>query len=199
MGPSSANTNPPRFWLIFIPVFLMVAAVVAVQQFQAASSANGANATYSHGILNLALPYDSSHAGPGQLIVEVLDPEDQVVGRAERHVQVAEGKGYWREQIKVSKPLAIDELVWHRVRYRFEYADASIAKIEGTESISQILRTPVIAHPRPAVLLDAVVQAASADAIATDSKNEVHCRPWFHADRVAGATARNPRFCSRAS
>ncbi|MGA2922213.1 MAG: MG2 domain-containing protein [Candidatus Sulfotelmatobacter sp.] len=171
MGPSSANTNPPRFWLIFIPVFLMVAAVVAVQQFQAASSANGANATYSHGILNLALPYDSSHAGPGQLIVEVLDPEDQVVGRAERHVQVAEGKGYWREQIKVSKPLAIDELVWHRVRYRFEYADASIAKIEGTESISQILLTPVIHILGQQSYLTG--GAAAVRAIVTDSKNEV--------------------------
>ena len=60
------------------------------------------------------------------------------------HIEVAKGKGYWREQIKVSKQLAMDELVWHRVRYRFEYSDAKIAKIEGTESISQILRMPVI-------------------------------------------------------
>jgi uncharacterized protein YfaS (alpha-2-macroglobulin family) len=170
MGASSANTNHPRFWLIFIPAFLVVAAVVAVQQFQAANSDNGASATYSHGVLNLALPYDSSHAGPGQLIVEVLDPEDQVVGRAERHVEVAEGKGYWREQIKVSRPLTIDELVWHRVRYRFEYA-ASIAKIEGTESISQILLTPVIHILGQQSYLTG--GSAAVRVIVTDSKNEV--------------------------
>ncbi|MGA7593439.1 MAG: MG2 domain-containing protein [Candidatus Sulfotelmatobacter sp.] len=171
MGASSGNTNPPRFWLIFIPALLAVTAVVAVQQFQAASSDTGATATYSHGILNLALPYESFHAGPGHLIVEVLDPEDQVVGRAERYIDVAKGKGYWREQIKVSKPLAIDELVWHRVRYRFEYSDANIAQIEGTESISQILLTPVIhIFGQQSYLTGG---SAAVRVILTDSKNEV--------------------------
>ena len=171
MGASSGNTNPPRFWLIFIPALLAVTAVVAVQQFQAASSDTGATATYSHGILNLALPYESFHAGPGHLIVEVLDPEDQVVGRAERYIDVAKGKGYWREQIKVSKPLAIDELVWHRVRYRFEYSDANIAQIEGTESISQILLTPVIhIFGQQSYLAGG---SAAVRVIVTDSKNEV--------------------------
>src|SRR5271165_1830171 len=171
MGASSGNTNPPRFWLIFIPTLLVVAAVVAVQQFQAASGDTGASATYSHGILNLVLPYDSSHAGPGQLIVEVLDPEDQVIGRAKRHAEVAQGKGYWREQIRISKPLAVDELVWHRVNYRFEYADASIAKLQGTESISQILLSPVIHILGQQSYLTG--GSAAVRVIVTDSKNEI--------------------------
>jgi len=150
---------------------LVVAAVVAVQQFQAASGDTGASATYSHGILNLVLPYDSSHAGPGQLIVEVLDPEDQVIGRAKRHAEVAQGKGYWREQIRISKPLAVDELVWHRVNYRFEYADASIAKLQGTESISQILLSPVIHILGQQSYLTG--GSAAVRVIVTDSKNEV--------------------------
>ena len=171
MGASSGNTNPPRFWLFFIPALLLVTAIVTVQQFQATSGDATASATYSHGVLNLALPYDAAHAGTGQLIVEVLDPEDQVVGRAERRVEVAEGKGYWREHVKLSKPLAMDELVWHRVRYRFEYSDAKIAKIEGTESISQILRTPVIHILGQQSYLTG--GAAAVRVIVTDSKNEV--------------------------
>ena len=171
MGASSGNTNPPRFWLFFIPALLLVTTIVTVQQFQATSGDATASATYSHGVLNLALPYDAAHAGTGQLIVEVLDPEDQVVGRAERRVEVAEGKGYWREHVKLSKQLAMDELVWHRVRYRFEYSDAKIAKIEGTESISQILRTPVIHILGQQSYLTG--GAAAVRVIVTDSKNEV--------------------------
>ena len=76
--------------------------------------------------------------------MEVLDPEDQVLGHAEQSLDVAGGNGHWRERIPLARPLAVDDLVWHRVRYRFEYSGGETTKIEGTESISQILRTPVI-------------------------------------------------------
>src|SRR5260370_20952430 len=82
--------------------------------------------------------------GSGSLTLEVLDPEDLVVERAERHVEVAEGTGQWQEDIRLGKPLALDELVWHRLRYRFEYGDKRDAVLEGTESISQNLRRTVV-------------------------------------------------------
>jgi len=119
-------------------------AIVTVQKFQAAGGELAASATYAHGMLDLIIPYRAAHGGDGQLTVEVLDPEDQVLGGAKQPIHVAEGNGHWRERIALTKPLAIDELVWHRVRYRFEYNDGEGATIEGTESISQILRTPVI-------------------------------------------------------
>src|SRR5260370_34106346 len=78
------------------------------------------------------------------MTMEVLDPEDKVVGRVERRAEVAEGTGRWQEQIKLEKPLALDDIVCHRVRYHFEYSDQKNEALEGTESISQILRTPVV-------------------------------------------------------
>ena len=110
---------------------------MAVQPFEAAGGDAAASATYSHDVLSVSLPYTARHAGAGELTVDVLDPEDQVLGHAERSFEIAEGKGRWQDQIKLSKPLALDDLVWQRVRYRFEYNDDKIAKIEGIESISQ--------------------------------------------------------------
>ncbi|MGA1985678.1 MAG: MG2 domain-containing protein [Candidatus Sulfotelmatobacter sp.] len=138
------RSTPSRFWLLLLPVLLAITSVVTVQQFQAASGELAASATYAHGVLDLNIPYHAAQSGSGKLTVEVLDPEDQVLARAERAVAALEGKGHWRERVSLAKPLPIDELVWHRVRYRFEYSDGKSTKIEGTESISQILRTPVV-------------------------------------------------------
>ena len=144
MEDSDGYSTSPRLWLFFLPVLLIVTAIVTVQQFQASNSEGVASATYRHGIVDVAIPYDAAHSGAGQLTLEVLDPEDRVLGRVDQQVQVAEGEGTWHEEIKLAKPLALDELVWHRVRYRFAYSDGKSAGIEGTESISQILRTPVL-------------------------------------------------------
>jgi len=172
MVASSGNNNPPKFWLIFIPTILIAAAIVAVQGFEAAAAGERpASAIYAHGVLTLTLPYDAAHAGRGQLTVEVLDPEDHSLGRAERAVEVTQGRGYWNEQIKLTKPLPSDELVWHRVRYHFEYGDDKNARIEGVESISQILRTPVIHILGQQSYLTG--GSAAVRVIVTDSKNEV--------------------------
>ncbi len=146
MQDSARHTAPSKLWLIFLPALLVVAVVVTVQQFQAASGEAAASATYSHGVLDLTIPYHAAHAGTGQLTVEVLDPEDHILGQIDQSLEIAEGKnnGQWRENIHLAKPLPVDELVWQRVRYRFEYTGRKSATIEGTESISQILRRPVI-------------------------------------------------------
>jgi hypothetical protein len=144
MEGSDRHTIPSRVWLLLLPALLGITAIVTVQKFQAAGGEAAASAIYSHGVLDLTIPYHAAHAGAGQLTVEVLDPEDQILASADQPVGVAEGKGQWRERIMLTKPLAVDELVWHRMRYRFEYNDRKSAGIEGTESISQILRTPVI-------------------------------------------------------
>jgi len=157
--------------LLLLPAILVVTTIVTVQQFQAASGETAVSATYTNGTLDATIPYQAAQAGAGQLTVEVLDPEDKVLGSAGQPVDVAKGKGRWREPIKLSKPLAIDELVWHRLRYRFEYSDGKTASIEGTESISQILRTPVI-H-----ILGQQSYMAGGEAavrvIVTDSRDEV--------------------------
>lgn len=144
MESSSGHITSSRYWLLIIPVVLAIAAIVTVQSFQAANGEPAPGATYTHGTLDLTVPYHAAQAGAGKLIVEVLDPEDHVLGSVERTADTVEGKGHWRERIALARPLPIDELVWHRVRYRFEYSDGKTAKIEGTESISDILRMPVV-------------------------------------------------------
>ena len=194
MGACNARTRPLRLWFFLIPALLTIAATVAVQEFEAAAGEPSASATYSHRVLNLTLPYQAGHTGSGRLTVEVLDPEDRVLGTAERSVEVAEGKGAWQEQIKIDTPLSVDDLVWHRVHYRFEYDDDKSAKIEGIESISQILRTPVIHILGQQSYLTG--GPAAVRVIVTDSKNEVIAGPGSVQIELLGR-ARNPRFFLR--
>src|SRR5689334_10602247 len=98
---------------------LSIAAVLMVRALPAPET--NVTATYSHGILHVTIP----HSGDQKLTVEVLDPDDRTIGRADG------------PDVKLAKPLAVEDLVWHRVRYR-------VGATEGIESISQILRTPVL-------------------------------------------------------
>jgi len=163
--------NPARLLILSITVFLTITAFVALQPFQASGGEPAAVATYSHGLLRLTIAYRAVRAGAGQLTMQVLDPEDNVLGRVERHVDVVRGKGRWQDEIKLEKPLPLDDLVWHRVRYRFEYDDGKTARLEGTESISQILRTPVVHILGQQSYLAG--GAAAVRVIVTDSKNEI--------------------------
>jgi hypothetical protein len=81
--------------------------------------------------------------------VEVLDPEDHVVGQVEKSAEVVNGASQWKAELKLDKPVALDELVWHRVRYGFVYNNAKVEKLQGMESISNILRccTSLIMSP----------------------------------------------------
>jgi len=170
MEPSLWKKTPVRICCSFIAALLVLSVALLVQPFFGANVAPGV-ATYSRGILRLALPYHAGHHGSGQLTVEVLDPEDHVLGRIEKTVEVTEGTSLWSEQIKLDKPLPIDELVWNRVRYSFRYQDARFANLQGTESISRLLRVPVL-H----ILAQQSYLAGSRAAvrvIVTDSKNEV--------------------------
>jgi uncharacterized protein YfaS (alpha-2-macroglobulin family) len=152
---------------------LIVVAVMLVESFhgvRAASGGESAGVTYSHGTLHVAIPYKLPHSGSGQLTIEVLDPEDQVLGRAQKQVDVNVGKGSWQEDLKLSKAIAVEDLVWHRVRYRFTYNDVSDVAVHGIESISQILRTPVMHILGQQSYLTG--GPAAVRGILTDSKNE---------------------------
>ncbi len=121
-----------------------MAGVVSLQPFQASSHAPSPVATYSQGRVASHHSLRALRAGAGLFTVEVLNPEDQVMGRAEQQVEVTARNGQLQSEVKLEKPLAVDDLVWHRVRYRFEYDDAKKPAVEGTESISSILRRPVV-------------------------------------------------------
>jgi hypothetical protein len=157
-----------RFVWIF--AFAVLASVAVVESFQGTST-NGESlsATYSRGVLHVNIPYQAPHAGAGTLTVEVLDPEDAALAHSERRTDAA-AAGAWHEDLKLAQAIPIDDLVWHRVRYRFAYADAKDAAIEGTESISQILRMPVIRIFGQQAYLSG--GAAAVRVIVTDSKND---------------------------
>lgn len=169
------NGNQPgrtaRFFIFILTAIPTIVAIFTLQAFQTSRDGPSTSATYSHGLLHLTIPYHAARAGAGKLTMEVLDPEDNVLGRAERHVDVARGPGRWQDEIKLEKELPLDDLVWHRVRYRFEYEDRKTAGLEGTESISQILRRPVIHVLGQQSYLTGGLAAVRV--IVTDSKNEV--------------------------
>src|SRR5713226_5541356 len=157
--------------LLWIAALAAVASIVILlmEPFQ---TANGKTAvvTYSRGVLHVSIPYHAVHAGGGKLTVEVLDPEDKVLGRAETQGAIGEGYGRWQEEIRLDKALGVDDLVWHRVRYRYDFDGGKAAALEGTESISQILRTPVVHILGQQAYLTG--GAAAVRVIVTDSKNE---------------------------
>src|SRR6267142_2807393 len=165
-----ADVRPSNFWLCLIATLLAAGiAVVLLEPFQAAKG-NTAAVTYTRGVLHVTIPHHAVHSGDGKLTVEVLDPEDKVLGRAETQVAIGEGHGRWREDIRLDKQLGVDDLVWHRVRYRYVYDDQKAAALEGTESISQILRTPVVHILGQQAYLSG--GPAAVRVIVTDSKNE---------------------------
>jgi hypothetical protein len=130
----------PRFLLPLAFLLLTTAAILSFDHARVQQAA----ATYTHGSLSVTIPYHSVREGSGRLIAEILDPEDHVLGRVERKVNIANGDGSWQQIIIPEKPIPFEDIVWQRMRYRFEYNGDRLAAIEGIESISQILRRPVV-------------------------------------------------------
>jgi uncharacterized protein YfaS (alpha-2-macroglobulin family) len=127
--------------LLPLALILCVAAVVLSLTY---ARAQQPAATYTHGNLSVTIPYHSAREGYGRLVAEILDPEDHVLGRVERTVEIAKGDGSWQQVIAPEKPIPFEDIIWQRMRYRFEYKDNKLPAIEGIESISQILRRPVV-------------------------------------------------------
>ena len=125
-------------------LFAVLAMAAFVTAIEPGPPDGAAAATLSQGALHVTLPYHAPRAGSGLLNVEVLSPEDEVLGRAEATVDVAAGSGSWHQALKLNREMSTDDLVWQRVRYRFVYTGEKDAAIEGAESVSQILRRPVV-------------------------------------------------------
>src|SRR5690348_13613418 len=67
-------------------------------------------ATYVRGVLRCTIPYHATESGSGDLTLEVLDPEDNVLGRTERHLGVSAGQSQWSESVKLDKPLGVEDV-----------------------------------------------------------------------------------------
>src|SRR5580658_4014823 len=163
--------------LVCFAALLVIGSAVVLRSFQAGSPSGAITASYSRGVLRVAIPYFAPHPGTGRLTIEVLDPEDRPVGRSERRVDISSGTGEWRDDLKIANAIETRELVWHRLRYRFVYSDLKNATIEGTDSISEILRTPAVHILGQRSYLSG--GSAAVRVIVTDSKN----------DPIAGASS----------
>jgi len=126
---------------------VLVSATVAVltsRSLALSAETRPISAAYVHGVLRVSIPYNAPRTGEGSLLVEVLDPEDRPAVKIDRHADANAGHGFWNRELVLPKNLPFDELVWHRLRYRFTYAEEKAAPIEGVISISRILRLPVV-------------------------------------------------------
>ena len=137
----SLARNATRFTTrILTPILFLAAAATAFSQQTGLSM----TATCAHGSLAVTIPYHAEQEASGKLIVEILDPEDHTLGRTEDEVQIAKGDGVWLRTIRPAQPISFEEIVWQRLRYRFESSGGEKETIEGIESIGQILRRPVV-------------------------------------------------------
>lgn len=79
-------------------LFLLMTAEM-VKKF-AGPEKGGDWATYSHGVLRVVIPYRAAQAGAGRLTVEVevLDPENHILGQTEESAKVAKGASQFRAE-----------------------------------------------------------------------------------------------------
>ncbi len=54
------------------------------------------------------------------------------------------GEGLWHRELSIPKGLPLEDLVWHRLRYRFTYENDEAPALRGIASISRILRRPAV-------------------------------------------------------
>src|SRR5579863_10132500 len=104
-----------RHWYPFLGMLIFLAAALGSGEPKTIS------AVYSHNTLSLSVPYEAAHSGEAELRVEVLTPEDHVIGAAEHKANVAEGAGVWNAKVELNESMTLDELVWHRVRFTLRY------------------------------------------------------------------------------
>src|SRR5260370_36396445 len=114
MNAPSVDVRPSNFWLCLIASLLAAGiAVVLFEPFQAAKG-NTAVVTYTRGGLHLTIPYHAVHSGGGKLTLEVLDPEDKVLGGTETQVAIGQGYRRWREDSQPDEGLSVEYLVLRR-------------------------------------------------------------------------------------
>ena len=102
------------------------------------------SAVYFRDALSISVPYEAAHSGETELKLELLSPEDRVLGEVRHRKRVAEGSAVWNARMVLREPMTLDELVWQRVRFALRYNDQPAPDIEEIRSLSEILERPVL-------------------------------------------------------
>ncbi len=163
------NQSPARVFACVMALLFAVLAWMLVEPYLDANGTPG-TATYSRGVLHVTIPYHAAHSGKGRLMLQVVDPENHSLARMETSLQAVEGASEWKEEVKLGTALPLDDLVWQRLTYRFVYDDGRFRDLQGTESISNILRMPVLRIVGQHTYLSG--SRAAVRVIVTDSENQ---------------------------
>ena len=119
-------------------------AILPIVLFASISEAQTVSAIWVHRTLSLTLPFHGNHVGRGLLTVELLSPEDKVLAEAQSFEEARNGDNAWQRELTVPRSLPFDQLVWERLRWRFQFEGDTTPAFEGIRSVSSILRRPVM-------------------------------------------------------
>jgi uncharacterized protein YfaS (alpha-2-macroglobulin family) len=102
------------------------------------------SAVYFRNALTFSVPYEATHNGETELKLELLSPEDHVLGEVTRHKRVTQGREVWNASIVLGERMTLDELVWQRVRFTLRYENQASPDLEEIRSLSEIIERPVL-------------------------------------------------------
>src|SRR6202167_2381977 len=102
------------------------------------------SAVYFRDALAFSVPYEAAHSGEAELKLELLSPEDHVLGEVRRHKRVTEGSAVWNARMVLGEQMTLDELVWQRVRFTLRYENQTSPDLDEIRSLSAILERPVL-------------------------------------------------------
>jgi uncharacterized protein YfaS (alpha-2-macroglobulin family) len=102
------------------------------------------SAVYFRDALAFSAPYEAAHSGEAELKLELLSPEDHVLGEVKRRKRVTEGSAVWNARMVLGERMTLDELVWQRVRFTLRYENQTLPDLDEIRSLSEILERPVL-------------------------------------------------------
>src|SRR5580692_6043728 len=124
--------------------FTACALIVLSALGRSGAESRSMSAVYAHQSLSLAIPYEAARSGDAELKVEVLSPENKVLGHTERAVHVEQGREVWNTAVSLMAPMPEDEVIWQRLRFTLRYEGDGAPAVDQIRSISTILRRPVL-------------------------------------------------------
>jgi uncharacterized protein YfaS (alpha-2-macroglobulin family) len=102
------------------------------------------SAVYFRDALAFSMPYEAAHSGEAELKLELLSPEDHILGEVKHHKRVSEGSAVWNARMVLGAQMTLDELVWQRVRFTLRYENQTSPDLEEIRSLSEILERPML-------------------------------------------------------
>jgi len=161
MRPRRHTVRPLRAALPFLAAALAALVYTAAPGDRVLASGDQLGATYLDGTLRVSIPYDEAVAHSRTLQAEIIAPDDKPVAEVKRVVSPAREREPWEVSFAVDKSVALEDLVWHRLRI-------GTGTTSRVVSLSEILHLPVVR-----VLAQRAYAAgsrASVRVIAVDSK-----------------------------